>query len=68
MRELTQTRSEGKGVPRHSDFQRVACDLQAFDPLCREKVTEVLRDSGEGKAYHIVNGILFFKDQVIIPA
>ena len=68
MRKLTQIRLKGKGVPRRSDFQRVACNLQALDPLYQEKVAEVLRDSGEGGAYHVANGVLFFKDQVIVPA
>ena len=45
----------------------MACDLQTFDPLCREKVAEILRDSGEGGVYHITNGVLFFKDRVIVP-
>ena len=42
-------------------------DLQALDLLCREKVAEVLRDSGEKRAYYVANGVLFFKDRVIIP-
>ena len=67
MRELTQARLEGKEVLRRSDFQRVAYDLQVLNPLYREKVTEVLQDSGERKAYYITNGVLFFKDRVIIP-
>ena len=67
VRELTQARSEGKKAPRRSNFQRVACDLQALDPLCREKVAEVLRDSGKGGAYYVANGVLFFKDRVIVP-
>ena len=45
----------------------MVCDLQALDPLCREKVAEVLQNSGEGGVYYIANGVLFFKDQVIIP-
>ena len=65
---LTQDRSEGKEAPKYSDFQQVACDLQALDPLCREKVAEVLRDSGEKGAYYITNGVLFFKDRIIVPA
>ena len=46
----------------------MAYDLQTLDPLCREKVAEVLQNSGEGRAYHITNGVLFFKAQIIIPA
>ena len=68
MYKLTQARSEGKEAPRRFNFQRVVCDLQALDPLYREKVAEVLRDSGEGGAYHVANGVLFFKDRVIVPA
>ena len=41
--------------------------MQALDPLCREKVAKVLRDSGGGRVYHITNGVLFFKDRVIMP-
>ena len=67
MYKLTQARLEGKEVLRRSNFQRVACNLQALDPLCREKVAEVLQDSGEGGAYYIANGVLFFKDRVIVP-
>ena len=67
MREFTQTRLEGKRVPKYSDFQQVAYDLQAFNPLYREKVAEVLRDSRERGAYYITNRVLFFKDQVIMP-
>ena len=65
---LTKARSEGKKAPRRSDFQRVACNLQTLNPFYQEKVAEVLRDSGEGEAYHITNGVLLFKDRVIIPA
>ena len=39
-----------------------------LNPLYREKVAEVLRNSGKKGAYYIANGVLFFKDQVIIPA
>ena len=46
----------------------MAYNLQAFNPFYREKIAKVLRDSGKRKAYHITNGVLFFKDQVIIPA
>ena len=68
MYELTQARSEGKEAPRRSDFEWVVCDLQALDPFYREKVAEVLRDSGKGGVYYITNGVLFFKDRVIVPA
>ena len=68
MRELTQAKSEGKEALRRSDFQRMAYDLQALDPLYREKVAEILQDSGEGGAYYIANGVLFFKDRIIVPA
>ena len=67
VRKLTQARSEGKEVLRYSDFQQVVCDLQALNLLYREKVAEVLRDSGKGRAYHIINNVLFFKDRVIMP-
>ena len=39
-----------------------------LNPLYREKVAEILRDSGERKAYYITNSVLFFKDRVIVPA
>ena len=46
----------------------MACDLQALDPFYREKVTEILRDSKKRGAYYVANGVLFFKDRVIVPA
>ena len=62
MYKLTKARTEGKEIPRRSDFQRVACELQTFDPLYREKVAEVLQDFEKSGAYHIINGVLFFQD------
>ena len=68
VREFTQARLKGKKALRRSDFQQVACNLQALNPLYREKVTEILQNSGKGGVYYIANGVLFFKDQVIVPA
>ena len=45
----------------------MACNLQVLNPLYREKVAKVLQNSRKGKAYHITNGVLFFKDRVIVP-
>ena len=45
----------------------MAYDLQALDPLYWEKVAKVLRDFGEKGAYYIANGVLFFKNRVIVP-
>ena len=45
----------------------MVCDLQAFNPFYREKVTEILQDSEEKKVYYIANDVLFFKDRVIVP-
>ena len=67
MRKFTQARLEGKEAPKRSDFQQVAYDLQAFNPLYQEKVAEILQNSGKGGVYHVANGVLFFKDRVIIP-
>ena len=45
----------------------MAYNLQALNPLYQEKVAKVFQNSKEGGAYYIANGVLFFKDQVIIP-
>ena len=45
----------------------MVCNLQTLNPFYREKVAEILQDSKEGRVYYIANGVLFFKDRVIIP-